>query len=73
MAEIRLRASIRIGELVRDLEKAQGIRKPLATGGKKSKEQAILAAGLSVRTAARYEEAGLTDAAGGSIIHPRGE
>ncbi len=49
---------VRIGELVRELEKAKptkGHGAGVASGGK-IKEQAIRTAGLSVRTAARYEE-----------------
>jgi hypothetical protein len=52
-AEIRLRASIRIGELSRDLETAQGLR---ANDGTKSKEQILDDAGLAKRTAYNYEQ-----------------
>jgi len=55
-AEIKLRASVRIGELVRELDTAQ------SHGGKvwrpssgKSKSEAIADAGLSKSTANRYE------------------
>jgi hypothetical protein len=61
MREIKERACIRIGELVRELEKAKTIR---TKGGvevrlltsEKSKSQAIKEAGLSLPTAYRYEE-----------------
>jgi hypothetical protein len=52
MAEIKLRASVRIGELIRELEKEQGARtdlEPCASVGTKSK--AIGDAGLSLHTA----------------------
>jgi len=56
-AEIRLGASIRIGELSRELEKAE------AHGGKirlpadgKSKDETLAAAGISTTTAHRYEQ-----------------
>src|SRR3954471_19001574 len=59
MSEIRLRASIRIGELVRELETAQREGPPgnvrLPSGGK-SKAGAIADAGLSTSSAHRYEE-----------------
>lgn len=57
MSEIRLRATIRIGELVRELDKAQGARTDIElrpSGGKKS--EAIADAGLTRSTAHRYEE-----------------
>jgi hypothetical protein len=59
MSEIRLRAVIRIGELSRELEKAEHGG---AGGGSKfpplgtSKEQALAEAGLSTSTANRYEQ-----------------
>jgi hypothetical protein len=56
MSEIRLRACMRIGELSRELEKAEAhggtIRLP---SGGKSKEQTLAEAGLSTSAAARYE------------------
>jgi len=53
----RLRACIRIGELNRDLETAQGIRNELLPNGeKKSKEQILADAGISTSTANRYEQ-----------------
>jgi len=59
MTEIRRRAEIRIGELSRDLDKAQRIGPTgeyrLPTGGK-SKIDALLDAGISTSTAHRYEE-----------------
>lgn len=58
-AEIKLRAKMRIGELVRELEKAKrkGPRGHfiVASGGK-SKGEAIKKAGLADRTAHRYQE-----------------
>lgn len=59
MAEIKLRASIRIGELVQELERERGARTDLehcASDGTKSKADAIRDAGLSTRTAYRYEQ-----------------
>jgi hypothetical protein len=59
MSEIRLRAVIRIGELSRELEKAEHGG---AGGGSKfpplgtSTEQALAEAGLSTSTANRYEQ-----------------
>jgi hypothetical protein len=54
-SEIRLRASIRIGELVRDLESKQGARSELLpTAGKKL--EAIADAGLSKTDAYRCQE-----------------
>ena len=57
MSEIKLRASVRIGELVRELDSQQGARTELpdSTVGK-SKTEAIEAAGLTERTAQRYQE-----------------
>ena len=55
--EIRLRATIRIGELVRELDindQARGGRLP--TAGKPTKAAAIADAGLSSSVAYRYEE-----------------
>jgi N6-adenosine-specific RNA methylase IME4 len=67
-SEIKLRASVRIGELVRELDKAQTIRNDesaevrLPRGGK-SKSEALSEAGLSKSTAHRYQElAGPRDA-----------
>lgn len=54
-AEIRLRASIRIGELSRELEKAQPNKgHGVAIDGQTKAEQ-LEAAGIPVRTAHRYE------------------
>jgi len=65
-AEIRLRAGIRIGELVRELkvsEQAAGGRHDTAVAP--TTTQAVEDAGLNVRTAQRYEElAGLRDEQG---------
>lgn len=65
MQEIRLRASIRIGEIVRDLE-SFGVGRPgvskFPTGGELSKDAAIAAAGLSSGTA--YRHADLADLVG---------
>ena len=62
MVEIKLWAMKRIGELSLDLPKAQHgsvpgrrSRKVVPANGGKNKEQAIRNAGLSPRTAARYE------------------
>jgi hypothetical protein len=70
MSEIRLRAGAQIGKISRELEKAQhggsgGGSKlpPLAT----SKEQQLTDAGLSVRTANRYEQ----PAAPGAQLAPK--
>ena len=61
MSEIRLRASIRIGELVRELEPAKTIRTKKAANvrlpaGRTSKTAAIADAGLSRSTANDYEK-----------------
>jgi hypothetical protein len=62
-AEIRLRAGIRIGELVRELESHQGARE--LPDSAVAKFKAVEDAGLNVRTAQRYEElAGLRDEQG---------
>ena len=59
MTEIRRRAEVRIGELSRELEKAQrigpagGYRLP---DGRKSKADALLDAGISTSTAHEYEQ-----------------
>jgi len=56
-AEIKLRASIRIGELVRGLETAERVRTDLRpTAGTQTKEAAIEAAGLSRTDAYRCQE-----------------
>ena len=63
-SEIKLRASVRIGELVRELDSHQGERTDLAEPDaepsdiavQKSKEDAIADAGLNPRTARRYQE-----------------
>ena len=47
-AEIKLRACVKIGEIRRDLEKAQGHR---ANDGTKSKEEILRDAGIAKRTA----------------------
>jgi hypothetical protein len=52
-AEIKLRACVKIGEIRRDLEKAQGHR---ANDGTKSKEEILRDAGIAKRTAYNYEE-----------------
>jgi hypothetical protein len=59
--EIRLRACVRIGEISRELDKAEfkpGKGACLPTGGKtgKTKEQQLKQAGISTSTASRYEE-----------------
>jgi hypothetical protein len=55
--KIRRRACIRIGELSRDLETAQGARNELLpSDGKKSKSETLADAGISTSTASRYEE-----------------
>lgn len=57
-AEIKLRAAIRIGEISRELEKAEpnhGHGAGLPISGK-TKEQALAEAGISTSTAQRYEE-----------------
>ncbi len=56
-AEIRLRACIRIGEISRELEKAQGARTELRDNGDvKLKTETLANAGINLRTAERYEE-----------------
>ena len=57
-SEIRLRASVRIGELVRELDKSAGGSNPAATlpAGGKSKQKTIAEAGLSRTQAYRYQE-----------------
>jgi hypothetical protein len=59
MAEIKLRASVRIGELVRELDTAQkvgqGSEVQLPSGGK-SKAEAISEAGLTKSDAYRYQD-----------------
>jgi hypothetical protein len=56
--EIHLRAMQRLGELCRDLDKAQGARtdKPLPNAGKKSKADTLAGAGISTSTAHRCEQ-----------------
>ena len=59
-SEIKLRASVRIGELLRELDRAERGDGPagavaLPSGGK-SKTDAIADAGLSKSTAHRYQE-----------------
>jgi len=60
MTEIRRRAEIRIGELSRELEKAERGDGPAGTfalpGGRKSKTQALADAGISTSTAHEYEQ-----------------
>ena len=59
MSEIKLRASVRIGELVRELDKAQpGPAAEIgdSTVAQPSKLDAVAAAGLTPRTAQRYQE-----------------
>jgi hypothetical protein len=57
MSEIRLRAVIRIGELSRELDKAQGTRTELHdTVDAKLKTKTLEQAGINIRTAERYEE-----------------
>jgi hypothetical protein len=56
-AEIRLRACIRIGEISRELETAQGMRNELSADVcTKSKEETLKEAGIPKRTAYDYEE-----------------
>ena len=62
MSEIRLRAIAQIGKISRELEKAQTVHTKehgseirLASSGKSKSEQ-LEEAGLSVRTANRYEQ-----------------
>jgi len=72
LAEIRLRAVAQIGRISRELQKAQTIRVEggtdlrLASGGKSKTEQ-LKEAGLSVRTANRYEQLAAPDAQIGAI------
>jgi len=54
-SEIKLRASVRIGELVRELDKAQGARTELLPATE-TKSTAIAEAGLSKSQAYRYQE-----------------
>jgi hypothetical protein len=59
VSEIHLRACVRIGELSRELESAQGRRDPetgrlVPASGKKA--EALADAGISTSTANRYEE-----------------
>jgi site-specific DNA-methyltransferase (adenine-specific) len=58
VAEIKLRAMRRIGELSAELDSAQGKRTDtlLPTGGKKSKEEALKDAGISKSSADRCEK-----------------
>ncbi len=60
MTEIRRRAEVRIGELSRDLEKAQRGDGPAGAfalpDGRKSKTQALADAGISTSTAHEYEQ-----------------
>jgi hypothetical protein len=56
-AEIRLRASIRIGEISRELEKAEAHGgKICLPNGRKSKSETLKAAGIPVSTANDYEQ-----------------
>ena len=63
-SQIRLRASIRIGQLVLELDTAPGVRsdfviandEPVGRAGPMLKMDAIKQAGLTQRTANRYEE-----------------
>src|SRR4051812_48786349 len=56
-SEVGLRASIRIGELVAELESAQGTRTDLQLAARDgTKSDGIEGAGLSRRTAYRYQE-----------------
>jgi predicted transcriptional regulator len=52
-AGIKLRVCVKIGEISRDLETAQGHR---ANDGTKSKEEILAEAGIAKRTAYNYEE-----------------
>ena len=55
--KIRCRACIRIGELSRDLETAQGGRNELLPNdGKKSKSETLADAGIATSTAHDYEQ-----------------
>ncbi len=57
MAEIKLRASVRIGELVRELDSHERARTDLPdTAVVQTKTETIRAAGLNERTAQRYQE-----------------
>ncbi len=60
MTEIRRRAEVRIGELSRELDKAQRGDGPAGTfalpDGRKSKTQALADAGISTSTAHEYEQ-----------------
>lgn len=58
VAEIKLRAITRIGEISRELEEAPGLRtdKPLASNGKRSKAETLKAAGISTSAAHRAEK-----------------
>lgn len=57
MSEIRLRACIRIGELSRELETAQGATNELHPNDrKKSKAETLAAAGIPISTANDYEQ-----------------
>ena len=55
VAEIRLRARRRVGELTASLETAKGANQHLSSGGKKHKSEALKAAGLSITEAHRCE------------------
>ena len=56
VSEIRIRAELRLGELIRDLEKAQGARTELPnTADMKLKTDAIKSAGITPMTAHRLE------------------
>lgn len=56
LAEIRLRAKRRIGELSADLERAAGANQHFPNDGKKRKGEALRAAGLSTSEAHRCEQ-----------------
>jgi hypothetical protein len=64
MSEIRLRAIARIGQISKELAKAQGTRTELpSTAAKKStKAQQLSEAGLPVWEASRYEQLAAPDA-----------
>ena len=55
VAEIRLRATVRIGELSAELETAQGTRKDKHSNGAVTKLEALQAAGLTKMAASRAE------------------
>ncbi len=56
VAEIHLRACVRIGELSRELETAQGIRTSSEQSDKVTKNEALKVAGISRSTAHDYEQ-----------------